>query len=720
MDQRQRPDLPVVRRRRRRVGSHEGHVHPGPGHKGKTVIVKVTGKKAGYTTAAKSSRATVAVAAPSTLTAATPTISGTPKVGLTLTAKPGTWTSGTAFTFQWYVSGAAVSGATTITFTPTAAHRGKTVTVKVTGKKAGYTTLAKTSPATVAVAAPSTLTAATPTISGTPKVGLTLTAKPGTWTSGTAFAYQWYVSGAAVSGATKVTFTPASTHKGKTVTVKVTGSKAGYAMAAKTSRATATVAAGTLVAATPTISGTAKVGLTLTATPGTWTSGTAFTYQWYAAGTAVSGATNVTFLPSSAHQGKTVTVKVTGSKAGYTTAARTSAATVAVVGAVDGPAALTGTLENDTTWTAAQTPLVIIRGTLTVPADIHLRIEPGVVVKFASVDGNAAELVVLGDLTVAGTAAQPVVMTSISDDTVAGDSNGDGSATAPGWGEFNVNASAGVTITHLEQRWSNALFVNPVTANSSTTITDSRLSGGVQWESRSSVASSAHLTFERNTIDDAHVSIFAVYGAELTVRDNTFEPRFDGDEVLYLVWGGLLPSHITGNTATRPAIARFGGNLLEDWDVPDSGNLSWGSGQLGTSADTTITVAPGTTFYGQGRLGARHVVALGTPADPIVFKGMYDYTTNFCLSAGSVTMAHVVFDTKCDTFYVPDARDDTSIDVGADSTITDSTIGGNVFFQGQAITRSETRSTERSRSTPMTRTSPTTSSTQRPARVPFW
>jgi hypothetical protein len=57
----------------------------------------------------------------------------------------------------------------------------------------------------------------------------------------------------------------------------------------------------------------------------------ALTYQWKANGTAISGATSATYKPTSATVGKKITVTVTGKKADYTTATRTSAATAAVV-----------------------------------------------------------------------------------------------------------------------------------------------------------------------------------------------------------------------------------------------------------------------------------------------------------------------------------------------------------------------------------------------------
>jgi len=172
--------------------------------------------------------------------------------------------------------------------------------------------------------APGTLVAATPAVSGTAKVGVRLTAKSGTWPAGTKLAYQWYSSGAAIKGATATTFTPVAAQKGHALTVRVTGSKAGYTTVTKSSAATKAVAAGTLTVATPKVAGTAKVGKKLTAKAGAWTSGTTLRYQWYAGGKAIKGAMKSSLTLKAAQRGKTLTVKVTGSKAGYTTVAKAS------------------------------------------------------------------------------------------------------------------------------------------------------------------------------------------------------------------------------------------------------------------------------------------------------------------------------------------------------------------------------------------------------------
>lgn len=84
----------------------------------------------------------------------------------------------------------------------------------------------------------------------------------------------------------------------------------------------------------PTITGTAQVGETLTAVPGTWTGREApsFSYQWNVDGDPVSGATGITYEPVEADEGEVVTVTVTGTNWSGS-ASETSAATDAVVAA---------------------------------------------------------------------------------------------------------------------------------------------------------------------------------------------------------------------------------------------------------------------------------------------------------------------------------------------------------------------------------------------------
>lgn len=273
----------------------------------------------------------VAVTVPGAITGSTPTISGTTAVGSTLTATTGTWTTGATLSYQWLRAGAPISGATAKTYRLATADQGQAISVRVTGKLSGYPDVVKTSAATAAIRG--VFTAPAPTISGTKTVGYTLTANVGTWSpAATTYTYQWYRSGAAISGATAKTYKLTATDAGKTMTVRVTGAKTGYVTKAVTSAATSAVLKVFTSAPVPTISGTRKVGYTLSANLGTWSpTPTGTTYRWYRSGVLISGATARTYQLTALDRGKTIKVVVTRSLAGYLTTARTSAATASIV-----------------------------------------------------------------------------------------------------------------------------------------------------------------------------------------------------------------------------------------------------------------------------------------------------------------------------------------------------------------------------------------------------
>ncbi|MGC4174706.1 hypothetical protein [Demequina sp.] len=241
-----------------------------------------------------------------------PSIPTAIKVGTTVTADPGGWWNGLWLTYQWYRNSSPIPGATAQTYKTTASDAGATLSVRVRGadENVGDKTVFSNA-VTVGYA---TLTSATPTISGSAKVGSTVTAIVGTWTSGTSFTYRWYANGVAISGATGKSYKVPSTLVGKKLSVKVTGKKTGYTTKTVSSASIAVPRVGK-----PYLSGTAKVGRTLYAKTGTWTSGTTFTYQWYVNGVAVSGATKSKIVLKSSWAGKTVKAKVTGKKSGYTT-----------------------------------------------------------------------------------------------------------------------------------------------------------------------------------------------------------------------------------------------------------------------------------------------------------------------------------------------------------------------------------------------------------------
>jgi hypothetical protein len=265
------------------------------------------------------------------LIGSTPTISGTVKVGQTLTANPGTWTTGTTFAYQWLAGGLAVSGATGSTLVLGPGQAGKAIAVRVTGSNTGYVTSSKISAAT-AVVAKGSLVGVAPTITGTARVGSTLTANPGLWSPApVTLSYQWYRSGVVITGANLSTYTLTTADLGKTVTVRAAASKSGYNYTYKTSAATVPVATNVLTAPRPVIPAAAAVGQTLTVKVGAWTPTVYLrTYQWKRNGISIPGATASSYKVVAADLGAGLSIAVTGRKSGYVTKTVTSNSTAPV------------------------------------------------------------------------------------------------------------------------------------------------------------------------------------------------------------------------------------------------------------------------------------------------------------------------------------------------------------------------------------------------------
>jgi YVTN family beta-propeller protein len=166
---------------------------------------------------------------------------------------------------------------------------------------------------------------AAPVITGTVKVASKVSVTPGTWSppADLTFTYQWLANGTRIGGAVNSSYTIPASLAGKKLSATVTAHRAGYDSAAKTSGAK-TVAKGTFViTAKPKLSGTPKVGKDLSITKGTWAPPPASKIQWYANGKAIAHATGATLKLTKTLKGKTISVIVTASRAGYVTEAVT-------------------------------------------------------------------------------------------------------------------------------------------------------------------------------------------------------------------------------------------------------------------------------------------------------------------------------------------------------------------------------------------------------------
>ncbi len=253
-----------------------------------------------------------------------PNIGGSPRVGLTLTAVPGTWVpEGADVHYRWLIGKKPIPGATGATFVPTVAQVGKEITLEVTanGKTRTNNELAAVYPG-LFTGAPK------PRLVGAVAVGQQVSVEIGAWTvPGTSFSYQWKRNGKKIKKATKASYRPTKADQGKKLTVTVTAKARGYVTKSVTSAATKVAKPLLSVTQEPRITGTAEVGQKLTATSGSWQPApTSRAYQWYADDVAIPGATSASLVLTANQAGKQLRLRVKATRSGYSTTYAWSAA----------------------------------------------------------------------------------------------------------------------------------------------------------------------------------------------------------------------------------------------------------------------------------------------------------------------------------------------------------------------------------------------------------
>ena len=314
---------------------------------GKNIKVKVSftdnDSNAEELTSAATSTVAAAVQVNNPATGA-PTINGTARVGETLTASTSAISdadglTNVSYTYQWIrVDGNSESNITSASgqaYQLTTADTGKNIKVKVSftdnDSNAEELTSAATSTVAAAVQVNNPATGA-PTINGTARVGQTLTAATSTIAdadglTNVSYTYQWIrVDGNSennISTATSSTYQVVAADTGKSLKVKVSFTDDDSNAEELTSAATSTVVTAAQgnnpATGAPTISGTARVGRTLTAGSGTIAdadglTNVSYTYQWIR----VDGnnESNITSATASTHRlvaadvGKRIKVKV--------------------------------------------------------------------------------------------------------------------------------------------------------------------------------------------------------------------------------------------------------------------------------------------------------------------------------------------------------------------------------------------------------------------------
>ncbi len=166
--------------------------------------------------------ASVPLAAIGTISSSpTPSISGVAQVGGTLMAVPGTWDSGVTLEYKWLADGSAIAGAVFGSYVVKAKDAGKKISLEVTGRKTGFTSVTRASGEVVPIWPTGSKLVG---ILGTPVVGEVLRVAVSSLVETSGLSYKWLRSGTVIADATSDFYVPTDEDAGETITVQLVSS----------------------------------------------------------------------------------------------------------------------------------------------------------------------------------------------------------------------------------------------------------------------------------------------------------------------------------------------------------------------------------------------------------------------------------------------------------------------------------------------------------------
>jgi Leucine-rich repeat (LRR) protein len=264
-----------------------------------------------------------------------PTVGNVPFVGTSVQPRYTQWAPRPDdYTYQWYRDGKLIpgDGAHEFNYVAVAADLGHRLSVCVTGHLNGYTPATRCSGRSVKVGKGEVSDSARPKITGVASTDAELTAVAGVWDTDATLHYQWQRDHKNLRGQTRATYTLKPGDVGHGIRVRITGTKPGCYSATRYSPTVRPKKASfTAPLPVPKIVGESTVGQVLAAAPGTWSpTPSHLAYRWYRDGTAIKGATHSAYRLTTADAGRPITVRVTATRSGYTTASVLSVPTAPV------------------------------------------------------------------------------------------------------------------------------------------------------------------------------------------------------------------------------------------------------------------------------------------------------------------------------------------------------------------------------------------------------
>lgn len=378
------------------------------------------------------------------------------------------------------------------------------------------------------------------------------------------------------------------------------------------------------------------------------------------------------------------------------------------------------TLTADTVWTTAGSPYWV-QNNLSVAAGVRLTIEPGVVVKIGNPSDRYGQISVDGQLVVRGSAAAPVIFTSHRDDSVGGDTNGDGGATAPARGDwYRIRFSDTATTQSVIDRakvqyggYGSGGLCSPAAAlrvagGASLSVTNSDFRHS-QYSGVGIDSGAGDVRVANNRFSESGCGVTAVSGA---ITGNVFEDSISGHSARFLYPTGVkfydnyaakaIYAASSSPGPTRQQLDMQGnaliGGVTDEWSNQDAQDLSnnwWGHvledpppGCFDSNATyipaVTYTIVDGSACYQQGKMDITgyftKVLPALTEAPPMPSTGVSGMGTY----AGSVDEGQV---------YGPDGGSEfASAPVGSQADPVNTAIGALVHSESDLGLASKTGS----------------------------